>query len=108
MKPKIHVNDTVIVNTTIHRLEEQYELDARNKGVKPPECTTIEEYQAVDWSKWCRKGKIYAEEGERGTVVEIFHDFKGNRRKRVRVFAKVKIGDKIKTFRVTSLNKETK
>ena len=62
---------------------------------------------AVDWERWLRKPKLYAEKGEEGVVIDTFFDNLGRSWKEGirRTFAKVKIGDKIKTFRTTSLDK---
>lgn len=107
MKKKIKVNDKVVVNKNIFRLEEEYQLLERLNVKEVLKPKTAEEYQTFDWAKWSRKSILYAEQGETGVVVDIFHDCNGKLWKggRVRLFAKVKIGDKIKTFRTTSLDK---
>lgn len=100
------INDIVVVNKDIFRLEEQYELNERVK-TPFPNPKTLEEYHAIDWSIWRRQTKLYASKGEKGKVIEVFHDRNGRKWKggMVRHFAKVQIGDKIKTFRLTSLDK---
>lgn len=106
MSKRIRVKDKVVVNKDIIRYEEQYETDIRLKGEKPPKPSTLEEYHVIDWAKFRRQRKLYATEGEEGVVIDTFHDCNGGYPSRVRHFAKVKIGDKIKTFRTTSLEKK--
>lgn len=104
---KIRIDDEVTVNKDIYRLEEQYELLQRLNGLPKPEPKTLEEYQAIDWSIWRRQKKLYASKGERGIVIDTFYDTNGGCYKnRVRNYAKVLIDNKIKTFRITSLDKD--
>jgi hypothetical protein len=103
----LRIGMTVKVNKDIYRLEEHYELEERNKKLKltKPNSTTLEEYQSIDWSKWRRQIKLYASEGEKGVIIGTFSDRDGSGcSSSIRLFAKVKIGEQIKTFRFTSLD----
>ena len=89
---RYNVDDTVKVNKNIYRISND----------NPP---PSKELYLVSWDepRVVPAHVLYASEGETGVIVEIFRPIPTGGGEVKALCAKVKIGDKIKTFRLTSL-----
>lgn len=103
----------VIVKQDIYRLEELHEridkLPPKPPFPKRADCSEREFYKALfEYNRqtitYKRQYVLYAKQGEEGTVIDCFKVVKYKYKKRVDYYAKVQIGDKIKTFRYGSLD----
>jgi hypothetical protein len=98
---KIKVGDTVVVNKDIFRTTEGYKTD-------PEWLAAWERYKEtydVNLRPQIPPPELYASKDEVGVILEVFTSWAGKHRS-PHWNVKVKIGDKIKTFKIASVDKK--